>query len=208
MCVIGRDVEIVGFILFSGVYPNARIQQIAVDKQHRRKGVASALLNEVVSRLERLGYLAVTAAVASNLPAAQTFYERNGFVARRHVQGGKSRGRTITLRARYLETDSFFRFSKLSSATSALVDLGLRARSAGRAPLYAIDLNVLFDIVKAKNRPRSKLAVQLIKAALAHQIRLVVAPEFLVELERQTRGIEVDPILSLARQLPRLPHKE
>lgn len=65
--------EVVGFILFSGVFPNARIQQIVVGKAHRRGGIATALINEVVSRLEERGYLVVSAAVASDLPAAQAF---------------------------------------------------------------------------------------------------------------------------------------
>ena len=105
--------EVVGFVLFSGVFPNARIQQIAVADRHRRAGIASALINEIVSRLEGLGYLTVTAAVASNLPAAQSFYERNGFVARRSPPGGQARNRTIIIRARDLETASFFQYSTL-----------------------------------------------------------------------------------------------
>jgi hypothetical protein len=42
-------------------------------------------------------------------------------------------------------------------------------------------------------------------AALAHQFRLVVAAEFLTELERTTREGALDPILALAKKLPRLP---
>src|SRR5262249_27415363 len=136
-----------------------------------------------VSQLERLGYLTVSAAVASELSVANSFYERNGFIARRSVQGGKSRNRTLVLRARYLDTESFFSVLEPQAASLPMViDLGLRARSAGPAPLYAIDLNVLFDVVK-RGRPRAGLAEQLIRAALAHQIRLAVAPEFVNELE-------------------------
>src|SRR6266702_7693851 len=35
--------HVAGFILFSGVFPNARIQAVAVSPEHRRSGVASAL---------------------------------------------------------------------------------------------------------------------------------------------------------------------
>jgi hypothetical protein len=45
----------------------------------------------------------------------------------------------------------------------------------------------------------------LVAAALDHQIRLAVAPEFVVELQRSATAGTVDPLLSLARQLPRLP---
>jgi ribosomal protein S18 acetylase RimI-like enzyme len=99
---IGDSLELAGFILFSGVFPNAKVQQIVVSPSHRRAHVASALINEVISQLEGQGYLTITAAVASDLPIAQEFYERNGFVARHSRQGGAARGRTIVLRARDL----------------------------------------------------------------------------------------------------------
>lgn len=195
--------EVAGFILFSGVFPNARIQQIVVAPNHRRARVASALINEVISQLEAQSYLTITAAVASDLRVAQAFYERNGFIARHSRRGGATRGRTIVLRARDLDTASFFSLLEpASTAAASIIDLGLRQRSASHAPLYVIDLNVLFDLVR--DRTRSALANRLFGAALAHQIRLAVAPEFLVELERTTTGEDSDPILKLARQLPRL----
>jgi ribosomal protein S18 acetylase RimI-like enzyme len=201
---VGDSSELAGFILFSGVFPNARVQQIVVSPSHRRAHVASALINEVISQLEEQGYLTITAAVASDLPMAQAFYERNGFEARYSRQGGAARSRTIVLRARDLDTASFFSMLEPSaSSTSSAMDLGLMQRIAGHAPLYVIDLNVLFDLVK--DRTRAALANRLFGAALAHQIRLAVAPEFLVELERTTTDSGNDPILRLARQLPRLP---
>ena len=41
MATLADKVEPVGFVLFSGVYPNARIQQIVVAKSHRRVGIAT-----------------------------------------------------------------------------------------------------------------------------------------------------------------------
>lgn len=207
-CSSDGDTEVVGFILFSGVFPNGRIQQVVVAKQHRRAGVASALIRELVSQLETRAYLTVSAAVASDLSAAQAFYEHNGFVARRTRPGGQARNRTIILRTRALETENLFSVLEPPSGAPQSVDLGLRKRSAGQAPLYAIDLNVLFDVIKGKSRQRSPLAEQLIGAALRHQIRLTVAPEFVVELERTTKDEQIDPVLQLARQLPRLPSND
>jgi hypothetical protein len=183
MCTtVNGNIEIVGFIRFSGVFPNARIQQIAVAEQHRRARNASALINDVVSQLEARGYPTITAAVASDLPVAQAFYEHNGFVARRSHAGGQARNRTIILRSRDLATESLFSVLEPpnTDARSAL-DLGLRVRSASQAPLYAIDLNVLFDVTKGPHRTRSAVAERLIAAALSHQIRLAVAPEFVAE---------------------------
>jgi hypothetical protein len=188
------------------VFPNARVQQVVVASEHRRAHIASTLIHDLVSQLERQGYLTITAAVVSDLPAAQAFYERNGFTARLSQAGGQARNRKIILRTRDLETESLFSILEPPRAASqSVIDLGLRKRSAGQAPLYAIDLNVLFDILRDRTRPRAPIAERLIGAALAHQIRLAVAPEFVVELERETKGEDIDPVLKLARQLPRLP---
>ena len=198
--------KLIGFVLFSGVYPSAKIQQIVVDKSHRRAHVSSSLLNEVVSQLEIQGYLTLTAAVASDLSAAQGFYERNSFIAKTSRQGGKARKRQIILRARDLQTPSLLSLLEPSSSLpERAVDFGLRHRGAAHAPLYAIDLNVLFDITKQPPRPRAPFAETLLSAALAHQVRLVIAPEFIVALKRQALGHSVDPILRIALQLPRLP---
>jgi GNAT superfamily N-acetyltransferase len=196
--------HLAGFILFSGVFPNARIQAVAVRPDHRRGGVASALVRALVSYLESRGYIAVTAAVASNLAAAQAFYESRGFVARRVRDGGQARQRTIVLRSRELDTANFFTLMAPPAVSGqGTANLGLRPRSAFEAPLYVIDLNVLFDLTK--QRARSAIANRLFGAALAHQVRLTVAPEFIVELERTSTDTSSDISLKLARQLPKLP---
>lgn len=196
--------HVAGFILFSGVFPNARIQAIAVSPEHRRSGIASALVSALVSHLEGRGYIAITAAVASDLAGAQAFYESRGFVARRVRDGGQTRQRRIVLRSRELDTANFFTLMAppaLSGQSAA--NLGLRPRSAFEAPLYVIDLNVLFDLTK--QRARSTIANRLFGAGLAHLVRLAVAPEFIVELERTSKDITNDITLKLARQLPKLP---
>lgn len=197
-------VEVAGFVFFSGVFPNARIQQVVVGPLHQRSGVASALVGTLVSHLESRGYLAVTAAVASDLPGAQAFYENRGFIARRVRDGGQARQRTIVLRAKELDTASLFTLMAPPATTDqSIANLGLRSRSTFEAPLYVIDLNVLFDLIK--QRARSPVANRLFGAALAHQVRLAVAPEFIAELERTSHGEAPDTTLNLARQLPRLP---
>jgi GNAT superfamily N-acetyltransferase len=196
--------HVAGFILFSGVFPNARIQAVAVSPEHRRSGVASALVGALVSHLESRGYIAITAAVASDLTAAQAFYERRGFVARRVRDGGQARQRTIVLRSRELDTANFFTLMAPPTVSGqAEVNLGLRPRSAFEAPLYVVDLNVLFDLTK--QRARSATANRLFGAGLAHLVRLAVAPEFIVELERTSKDASNDTTLKLARQLPKLP---
>ncbi|WP_376096044.1 GNAT family N-acetyltransferase [Roseomonas sp. CCTCC AB2023176] len=196
--------QLAGFVLFSGVFPNARIQQIAVASEHRQRGVATALLTEVVARHEAQGYLRITAAVADDLLSSQAFYEKNGFVATITRKGGSARDRTIIVRARDLDNDHLLVATDPSSnIRTPAVDLGLRIRGAGLAPLYSMDLNVLFDAIR-DGRARAEVAQRVIGAALKHKVRLAVAHEFLVELNRNATPGKEDPILALARHLPRL----
>ena len=194
-----------GYLMFSGVFPNAKIQQIAVVDGHRRRGVGSALLRETISRREAEGCLRITAAVADNLPGPQAFYEKNGFGAVLERPGGRARKRTITVRARDLDNEHLLSaIDRPREGHPLASDLGLRSRGAGVAPLYAIDLNVLFDAIRS-DRERASLARRVIGAALAHRFRLAVTPEFGVELSRGATPGADDPTFALAMQLPRLP---
>lgn len=199
-----RQIEVAGFILFSGVFPHATVQQVAVASGYRRTGMASALINGLVSELERVGFISIKANVASNLPNAQAFYERNGFEAIRERAGGTARNRRIIVRVRVLDTDHFFS----PAAESEIGKFKFRKTPKGKnEAFYTLDLNVFLDL--AKNRARYELASKLFGAALSHRIRLAVASEFLRELQRNTTGLNGDPVLQMALQLPRLPpHKD
>lgn len=195
---------VVGFVLFGGVFPHARIQQIGVAPNLRRSGVASRLMRELLARLEKEGFLTVKARVAQDLPIAQAFYAKLGFEAAQTVQGGEARNRQIVIRVRHLETPSL-----LDAGGGAIdwratkVPLALRRSSPGESPFYVIDLNVFFDLVR--ERSRSSEAHQLFSAALSHQLRIAVAGEFVEELRRTSQGASSDPLLKLALQLPRVP---
>jgi GNAT superfamily N-acetyltransferase/predicted nucleic acid-binding protein len=193
--------ELVGYVHYSGVFPHAKIQQIAVVPKFRRAGAAAALMNTLVSDLENIGYLTVKAEVASNLSAPLKFYPKNGFVHVKTRAGGQARKRDILIHVRELDTESLF--SIAARNTSLGMDLGIRRRSAGEDPFYSFDLNVFFDL--ARERSSSVEARQLFGAALAHIIRLTVADEFVKELVRTTTSFSNDPILQMAMQLPRLP---
>jgi GNAT superfamily N-acetyltransferase len=196
--------HLAGYLVFSGVFPNAKVQAIATTPTARTRGVASYLLRHLVSELERLGYLSIKAEVAADLTVALKFYESHGFRVSHTKPGGRARNRNIIVHVRELDNPSLF--SAIGS-DRALVDLGIRRRSAGDSPLYALDLNVYLDL--AKERKQSEQARDLFGSALAHKIRLVVANEFVTELERNTgQAPSGDPILSLARRLPKIPSVE
>ena len=193
--------ELAGYLHYSGVFPHAKIQQIAVAPKFRKTGVAAALVNTLVSDLENIGYLSVKAEVASNLAAPLKFYPKNRFVHVKTRAGGKARKRNILVHVRELDTESLF--SVAARNTMSGMDLGIRRRSAGEYPFYSFDLNVYFDL--ARERSSSVEARHLFGAALAHDIRLTVADEFVKELARTSTNSSNDPILQMAMQLPRLP---
>lgn len=190
-----------GYVIYSGVYPHAKVQAIAATEEARKQGVASCLLRSLTSELERLGYLTIKAEVAEDLAAALKFYQGNGFKASHEKAGGKSRNRNIIVHVRELDSPSLL--AALDSSPN-VVDLGIRRRSAGDSPLYAFDLNVYLDL--AREREQSDQARELFGAALAHSIRLAVASEFVVELQRSSGNAPSgDPVLNLALRLPKIP---
>ena len=199
----GERDKLAAYLLYSGVYPNAKIQQIATVKAYRRQGVGSALIRSLVTELEQLAFMTIRADVASDLNAALAFYARNGFERVRTQAGGASRRRQIILHVRDLETETLF---TRAADTEHEIDLGIRRRSAGDAPFFALDLNVYFDL--ARNRSHSESAQRLFGAALKHDIRLTVADEFVEELRRTSEDVTRDIILQLALRLPRMPQAD
>ena len=197
-----RGPVVVGYLLFGGLYPRARIYQVGVASGHRRSGVASRLLNVLVSRLEAAGYLSLSARVAKDLTHAIAFYSSNGFALTKEVAGGSSRDRRLLVVDRRLKTNDLLSVLDVNQSQSDLLALALRSSASGDMPFYVIDLNVLFDLIRERSRSRD--ARRLFGAALAHRIRLVVSPEFLVELRRTTLAHAQDPVLQMALQLPQL----
>lgn len=196
-----NNCEVAGYIHYSGIFPHAKIQQIATLTKYRKYGVATALMNTLVSDLEHLCFMTIKADVASDLGASLRFYARSSFEAMHTRAGGQTRNRTIIVHERQLDTDSLFPVTSQKSGAS--IDLGIRRRSAGDAPIFAFDLNIYFDLIK--KRDHSDKARQLFGAALSHEIRLAVADEFANELQRTTNENSSDPILQMALRLPRLP---
>ena len=189
-------VSLVGYIFHGGVYPHARVQQICVQPQWRKRKIASALMDSLISDMERIGFSTIKAKVADNLAHAQSFYARHGFEEALYKPGGAARGRTIVIRVRNLDTPHLF------SSPPATTSTGLPTFGA-EPSFYTFDLNVLFDLVK--NRDRHQAACALFAAALDHRIRLGIAPEFIDELKRTSHDQNNDPVLQMALQLPRLP---
>ena len=192
--------EFIGYLLYSGVFPHAKIQQIVTTKNYRNCGVASTLLRSLIVDLENVGFMTIRADIGSDLPESLAFYRRKGFIKVKTRSGGTSRNRQIITHILDLNTDTLF---TRSFNSGDYIDLGIRIRSAREISFFALDLNVYFDLVK--DRSQSEAARKLFGAALDHQVRLMVADEFVAELRRTSDSEVEDPILELALRLPRMP---
>ena len=183
-----------GHLLFGGAFPHARIFQLFVAPEFRGQGVGRHLLEALVKLFERHSFLSISARVADDL-AANKFWDKMGFGLARRRPGGLTRSRVINVRIKQLDTPGLFNQLMGDVSELALVD-----RLAARQAVYLIDLNVFWDVVR--QRPRAEYAAQVISAALRHLIYVVIADEFVAELERTSRSAPNDPVLEFALQLP------
>lgn len=192
-----------GHLLYGGVFPHARIFQLYVAPEFRNQKVSARLLDFLKEKLFQESWLGITAKVASDLEA-NTVWERLGFATIRTAAGGVSRGRTINIRALDLKTPSLFDYLPAKDKSQ----FRLFRRITSLRPLYLIDLNVFFDLIK--RRPRSTEAGAVFRAGLENNIRLMIADEFISELERTSNNVENDAALNLAQHYGRLkqPPKE
>ena len=168
----------------------------------RRIGIGKQLVQELVDYAEDREYLSLTARVASDLDEANAFYERMGFNIVKTIPGGQTRNRLIYYRVRDLDTPSLFDFMT-PTAQAPMHGFGISGQYSNRTPIYAIDLNVLFDV--SKQRINSKEAGIVFRAGFRNEIRPVIAEEFVIELQRNSDKFHDDPHLRLALQMDILP---
>lgn len=190
--------EYAGHLLFGFVFPNARIFQTYVRPEFRLCGIGRKLVEALVSRAEKAHFLSIKASVATDLEANR-FWEQLGFQLVRSRPGRGKAARTINIRVRELATPNLLDLMKVPSETGP-PDLTFADPLSGPSPVYAIDLNVLFDVTK--KRPRATEAGKVIRAGFSNLVRLAVTEEFITELERTSKPAPTDPILELAGNLP------
>jgi len=186
---------VVGFMIFSGIFPTSKIQAVAVHRDWHRRGIAQLLIDAAVERMEREGFMTVSARPAEDLIAAQAFYEKNSFQAAKVVEGGKARKRRIVVRERTLAVPSLFDALDRSSVKPTATPMPAQDR------LWVLDINVLFDLIK-HGRDRYQQAYRMFGAALAGRINVVVTSEFQRELARNKPKEGADPAYELAAALP------
>jgi ribosomal-protein-alanine N-acetyltransferase len=73
------DDRIVGYAGLAAAADQADVQTIAVLAEHRRAGIGTTLMNELLAEAVRRGVAEVFLEVRSDNPPAQAMYERFGF---------------------------------------------------------------------------------------------------------------------------------
>ena len=189
-----------GHLLHGGVFPQVKIFQIFTVPQFRGNGVGRRLVETIVRSAERLQFMSVSAKVADDL-TANAFWEHLGFEIVRTKKGGRTTGRTINVRVRELDTPRLFRLVAPPSDSSPQ-DLRLTSRLFDVSPIYVLDLNILFDLVKKRTYVNE--VGRIVRASFNNLVRLAITDEFIRELERTSTPTPTDPILELALKLPRL----
>ncbi len=190
-----------GHLLHGGVFPHAKVFQLFTAPQFRRQGIGRRLVEALVRRAESLQFISVVAQVADDL-TANRFWERLSFEIVRTRLGGRTTGRHINVRIRELTTPTLFSLAAPLSRPS-IQDLKLISRLFDVSPIYALDLNILYDLVKRRDNVND--VGRIIRASFNNLVRLAVTQEFISELERTSSPSPTDPILELALKLPRLP---
>lgn len=188
--------DIVGHLLFAGRYPSITVRQVLVYKNNKKSGIGSALVKELEVFGEKNNFISIKARVASDL-SSNSFWEKNGFELNKQEKGGKHRDRIINIRIK--ELNAMTLFSGFDQVVTNDKKLHFIDKPILTAPVYAIDLNVFFDVTK-KRRVDS---AEVIRSGLNHKVKLCVTHEFINELQKTSDKLLInDPVLEFAKQLP------
>ncbi len=193
-----------GHLLFGGRYPDLKVVQLYVQSDKRRSGIASKLIGELVLYGQKHQYTAITARVASDLPANQ-FWERHGFRCTRQIAGGKTTNRSINVRVRLLDVPRLFDLQALTVPADAST-LTFETSPLLQTRRYALDVNSLIDLLQ--HRVNHKAIGTLFRAGFNHLIHLVVTSEAVNEIARAPESLKGNATLELVNQLPILPAVE
>lgn len=195
--------RVLGYLAFGGSGSSAKVHQLFVCEESRNCGVGALLIGELKRDARRRNFQIVSARVAADL-AANRFWERQGFYIVRQLPGGRTSGRIINVRVHELASASLWA-SDSDFGTAHWMEVA-PASPILAVPSYALDLNILFDLLK--NRENAEHARRLFATALNGDVRLCVSHEFANELRRHSRAHASDPVLQFAESLPTLPALE
>lgn len=187
--------ELKGYLIFGGTMPTLKIFQAYACKSVKGHGIGTLLINALKEFAKERNYHSIVAKVASDLPA-NSFWEKNGFSIYRQVKGGETKKRTINVRGYSLDDNDLF--GSLNKQSEGVQPIGPMLER----PIYALDLNLLLDIFKA--RPGYKKILKIMQIGFQGGFSICITPEFKKELERQSQNFSDDPVLRLAEAFPEI----
>lgn len=192
---INSSMELKGYLIFGGTMPTLKIFQIYACESVKGHGVGSKLIDTLKEHAREKNYHTISARVASDLPA-NIFWEHIGFTIYRQVKGGETTKRIINVRGYSLEDNDLF--GGMANEACSLTPSG----PVLSRPVYALDLNLLLDVLKA--RQGYKKVVKLMQIGFQGEFSICITPEFRQELKRQSDQFGDDPVLRLAEVFPEL----
>lgn len=192
---LNKNEELKGYLMFGGTMPTLKVFQAYVCESVRGKGVGKQLIDELKEYARNNYYHSIVARVAADLPANK-FWDAVDFVVYRQAKGGETTNRVINIRGYALADNDLF---------GHLIKEATGVKPAGpilERPIYALDLNLLFDISKA--RAGYQKAIKIIQVGFQGEFSICITPEFKRELQRQSTNFSEDPVLRLAEAIPEL----
>lgn len=187
--------ELKGYLMFGGTMPSLKVFQLYACKTVKGHGVGTKLIDALKEFATDKSYHSIVARVASDLPA-NNFWEKVGFSIYRQVKGGDTTKRTINIRGYALDDNDLF--GRVGKEQAGVQPTG----PVLERPIYALDLNLLLDVFKA--RTGYKKVVKIMQIGFQGGFSICITPEFKKELERQSANFSDDPILRLAEAFPEL----
>jgi ribosomal protein S18 acetylase RimI-like enzyme len=86
MLIAANEGQIIGFIFFACHIPTGKVtlENIWVDPQHRKRGVANQLIEYAFEQLKKRSYRSISAVAVADNATAQQFLQRMGFLRGKH----------------------------------------------------------------------------------------------------------------------------
>ena len=195
-----KEPGIGSYLLFGGHGARLRVFQIYTAPDHRRRGLAEDLLDELTRFGTRNHDNFITARVAADLPANR-FWTSRGFSLVGQTPGGRTSHRIVNEYALDI-SPSLIPFTDIRVGPSDLPEMPIQANPSLQVPTYAIDVNFLVDLLK--DRGDSEACRYVFRCALENHLRLYVTSEFVEELSRYTASHSTDPVHAMALACPTL----
>lgn len=148
-----KNLEYVGHLLFARRHPRAKVLQLLVLPEYRGQKCGRLLCDRLVELLTLEGFTSIYARVGEDMRDANHAWQAMGFRVQRTELGGATTGRTIVVRVRELAGPQLFPTDTVDQADP----FELARRLSTEAPLFLVDLNVLFDLSPHRARHEDAL---------------------------------------------------